>query len=95
MDAGDFVIVINAEKIALTGDKLDGKFYYRHSGIPGGLKGESYRHLLERKPTFLVEKAVKGMLPKSPLGRQMIKKMKIYAGETHPHAAQKPEALAL
>jgi len=95
VDTGDFVIVINAEKIELSGDKLDKKFFYKHSGIPGGFRAEPYRALLDRKPEFAIEKAVKGMLPKSPLGRKMHKKLKVYAGPTHPHTAQKPEALTL
>ncbi len=89
-DTGDFVIVVNADKVKLTGAKLDKKFYYHHSGIPGGFTAESYRHLRERDPTFPVEKAVKGMLPKGVLGRQMITKLKVYATPDHPHAAQKP-----
>ena len=89
-DTGDFVIVVNADKVKLTGNKLDKKFYYHHSGIPGGFKAESYRHLLQRVPTFPIEKAVKGMLPKCVLGRQMITKLKVYATPDHPHAAQKP-----
>ncbi|HTQ45121.1 MAG TPA: 50S ribosomal protein L13 [Polyangiaceae bacterium] len=92
-DTGDFVIVVNAGKVKLTGGKLDKKFYYHHSGIPGGFTAESYRHLLERNPTFPVEKAVKGMLPKGVLGRQMLTKLKVYATPDHPHAAQKPQAL--
>lgn len=92
-DTGDFVVIINASKVKLTGQKLDKKFYYRHSGRPGGLKAEPYRSLLERAPDFMVEKAVKGMLPKGTLGRQMRRKLKVYAGPTHPHSAQKPEPL--
>ena len=92
-DTGDFVIVVNADKVKLTGAKLDKKFYYHHSGIPGGFTAESYRHLLARNPTFPVEKAVKGMLPKGVLGRQMLTKLKVYATPDHPHAAQKPQAL--
>jgi large subunit ribosomal protein L13 len=92
-DAGDFVVVVNADKIRLTGNKLDKKFYYSHSGIPGGFQAESYRHLLARLPTFPIEKAVKGMLPKNVLGRQMLTKLKIYATPDHPHAAQKPQPL--
>jgi len=92
-DAGDFVVVVNADKIRLTGNKLDKKFYYHHSGIPGGFSQESYRHLLARKPEFPIEKAVKGMLPKNVLGRQMITKLKVYATPDHPHAAQKPVPL--
>jgi large subunit ribosomal protein L13 len=93
VDTGDFVVVVNADKVLLTGNKLDKKFYYRHSGIPGGFRQESYRHLLERQPTFPIEKAVKGMLPKNVLGRQMLTKLKIYATPDHPHAAQKPSPL--
>ena len=94
-DAGDFVVVVNADKIKLTGNKLDQKLYSHHSGIPGGFKQVSYRTLLADKPEFPVEKAVKGMLPKGPLGRQMITKLKVYASPDHPHAAQKPKALEI
>jgi large subunit ribosomal protein L13 len=94
-DTGDFVIVVNADKIVLTGAKLDKKFYYHHSGIPGGFQAESYRHLLARKGTFPVEKAVRGMLPKGVLGRQMITKLKIYVTPDHPHVAQQPRPLAI
>ena len=90
-DAGDFVVVVNAEKIKLTGDKLRQKNYYRHSGHPGGLKTEAYGDLIARRPDFVIEKAVFGMLPKNTLGRAMGKKLKVYAGPTHPHAAQSPE----
>ena len=90
MDTGDFVIIINADKVALTGSKLEQKKAYRHSGYPGGLKAETYEQLLEKHPTRAVEKAVRGMLPKNSLGRQMISKLKVYAGGTHPHAAQQP-----
>jgi large subunit ribosomal protein L13 len=93
-DTGDFVIVVNAHKVALTGDKLDKKFAYRHSGIPGGFRAESYRSVLARDPVFPVEKAVRGMLPKGVLGRQMITKLKVYATPDHPHAAQKPRPLS-
>jgi large subunit ribosomal protein L13 len=89
-DTGDFVVVVNADKVLLTGSKLDKKFYYRHSGIPGGFRAESYRDLLSRDGTFPVEKAVRGMLPKGVLGRQMITKLKLYATPDHPHVAQKP-----
>jgi large subunit ribosomal protein L13 len=92
-DTGDFVIVVNADKVALTGGKLDKKFYYHHSGIPGGFRSESYRHLLARKGTFPVEKAVRGMLPKGVLGRQMLTKLKIYTTPDHPHGAQQPKPL--
>ncbi len=94
-DTGDFVIVVNADKVRLTGNKLDGKFYYSHSGIPGGFQAESYRHLLARKPAFPIEKAVRGMLPKNVLGREMITKLKVYATPDHPHAAQKPQPLTV
>ena len=94
-DAGDFVIVVNADKVRLTGNKLDNKFYNHHSGIPGGFKAESYRHLLARKPEFPIEKAVKGMLPKNVLGREMITKLKVYATPDHPHSAQKPQPLTV
>ena len=94
-DTGDFVIVVNADKVLLTGQKLDKKFFYHHSGIPGGFQAESYRHLLARKATFPVEKAVRGMLPKGVLGRQMFTKLKVYATPDHPHVAQKPSPLSL
>ena len=93
IDTGDFVIVVNAGKVKLTGQKADKKFWYRHSGIPGGFKAESYRHVLERKPEWPIEKAVKGMLPKNVLGREMLTKLKVYATPDHPHAAQQPKAL--
>jgi large subunit ribosomal protein L13 len=94
-DTGDFVIVVNADKVLLTGQKLDKKFFYHHSGIPGGFQAESYRHLLARKATFPVEKAIRGMLPKGVLGRQMFTKLKVYAAPDHPHSAQKPSPLPL
>ncbi|OLT42630.1 50S ribosomal protein L13 [Serinicoccus sp. CNJ-927] len=90
VDTGDFVIIVNADKVALTGSKLEQKKAYRHSGYPGGLKAQSYEQMLEKHPTRAVEKAVRGMLPKNSLGRQMLSKLKVYAGDTHPHAAQKP-----
>ena len=93
VDTGDFVIVVNAGKVKLTGNKLDKKFYYHHSGIPGGFKAEAYRHVIARKPELPIEKAVKGMLPKNVLGRQMLTKLKVYATPDHPHAAQQPKAL--
>src|SRR5580704_3609955 len=93
VDTGDFVIVVNAGKVRLTGNKLDKKFFYHHSGIPGGFKAESYRHVLERKPELPIEKAVRGMLPKNVLGRQMLTKLKVYATPDHPHAAQQPKPL--
>lgn len=95
MDVGDFVVVVNAGKIKLTGRKLEQKFYYRHSGYPGGISSESYKHLLERKPEFPIEKAVKNMLPKNVLGRELLTKLKVYATPDHPHAAQQPKPLAM
>jgi large subunit ribosomal protein L13 len=94
-DTGDFVVVVNADKVVLTGNKLDGKFYQRHSGIPGGFKEESYRQLLARDPVFPIERAVRGMLPKNVLGREMLTKLKVYASPDHPHGAQKPQPLAV
>jgi large subunit ribosomal protein L13 len=95
VDAGDFVIIVNAEKVALTGSKRDQKVAYRHSGYPGGLKAVGYTELLATKPTRAVEKAVAGMLPKNALGRQMLSKLKVYAGSEHPHAAQKPQPFSV
>ncbi|GAA3717858.1 50S ribosomal protein L13 [Nonomuraea antimicrobica] len=90
VDTGDFVIVINADKIALSGKKLEQKKAYRHSGYPGGLRSVTYGELMEKRPDKAVEKAVKGMLPKNSLGRKMAKKLKVYAGSEHPHQAQQP-----
>ncbi len=95
LDCGDYVIVINAEKIHVTGKKLDDKIYYRHSGYPGGLKSFTLREMLKRRPTRVIRKAVWGMLPHNRLGRRMIKKLKVYAGEKHPHQAQKPKPLEI
>ncbi|MBT8451214.1 MAG: 50S ribosomal protein L13 [Deltaproteobacteria bacterium] len=95
VDTGDFVIVINAAQVRLTGNKLANKLYQRHSGYPGGLTTETYGDLLERKPTFVIERAVKGMLPKNSLGRQMFRKLKVHAEGTHPHVAQQPEPFPL
>ncbi len=95
VDTGDYVIVVNAEKIKVTGKKLDQKIYYRHSDHVGGLKETTLREMLTKKPERVIELAVKGMLPKGPLGRAMGKKLFVYAGAEHPHTAQKPEALAL
>jgi large subunit ribosomal protein L13 len=92
IDTGDFVVVVNAEKIAVTGSKLDDKLYYRHSGYPGGLKTRSLREQLQRRPTEVLRKAVKGMLPKNKLAAQQLGKLKIYAGPEHPHEAQAPKA---
>lgn len=94
-DTGDFVIIINADKVVLTGKKLDQKIYYHHSGYVGGLKETKYRKLLAEKPELAVRHAVTGMLPKGPLGRQMARKLKIYAGDQYEQAAQKPEVLDL
>ena len=95
VDTGDYVIVVNASKVILTGKKLDQKIYYKHSGFVGGLKETKYRKLLAEKPEEALRHAVVGMLPKGPLGRQMAKKLKIYAGAEHEHAAQQPEKLEL
>ena len=92
-DMGDYVIVVNADKLVFTGNKLDQKVYYRHTGHPGGLKETTYRTLMETRPEFALEHAIKGMLPKNSLGRQMIKKLKVYAGPNHNHEAQQPETL--
>jgi large subunit ribosomal protein L13 len=90
VDTGDFVIVVNAGKVALTGNKLEQKKAYRHSGYPGGLRSVTYAELMEKRPDRAVEKAVKGMLPKNSLGRKMAKKLKVYSGSEHPHQAQRP-----
>ncbi|HMM27481.1 MAG TPA: 50S ribosomal protein L13 [Aggregatilineaceae bacterium] len=95
MDVGDFVIVVNADKIRVTGDKLDTKMYYRHSGYPSGLKAISLRDQLARYPDRVIRSAVRGMLPKNSLGRQQLKKLKIYATATHPHEAQRPKTYEL
>lgn len=91
VDTGDYVIIINAEKVKLTGKKLDQKYYRYHTGYPGGLKSITYRNMLDKKPEKVIELAVKGMLPKNRLGRQMFKKLKVYRGTEHKHEAQKPE----
>jgi len=95
MDGGDHVIIVNADRVAVTSNKVREKIYYRHSGYPGGLKAESFEHLLGRRPEVILERAVKGMLPKNRLGRQMARKLKVYAGPDHPHAAQRPQPLEL
>lgn len=95
MDMGDHVIIVNADKIVMTSGKADKNMVYTYSGYPGGLKSETYRNLLERKPADAIRRSVAGMLPKGPLGRQMIKKLKVYAGPDHPHAAQNPVVLDL
>ena len=91
VDTGDFVVVVNAEKVAVTGKKAEQKVYYRHTGRPGGLRETSYEVMLERKPTEILRKAVRGMMPRTRLGRQQFKKLKIYAGPEHPHEAQNPQ----
>ena len=93
IDTGDYVIVVNAEKINVTGKKLDQKIYYHHSEYVGGMKEATLREMMQKKPEFVITHAVKGMLPKGPLGRQMLKKLHVYAGPEHNHAAQKPETL--
>lgn len=95
MDSGDFVIIINAEKVALTGQKAAQKKAYRHSGYPGGLKATTYSELLEKNPVRAVEKAVRGMLPKNSIGRAQLRKLKVYTGSEHPHAAQQPKQYTL
>lgn len=90
VDGGDFVIIVNADKVALTGNKRDTKISYRHSGYPGGLKATTYGELLDTKPARTVEQAIRGMIPKTSLGRAQMRKLKVYAGEDHPHGAQKP-----
>ena len=93
IDTGDYVIVVNAEKIQVTGKKLDQKIYYHHSDYVGGMKEATLKEMMQKKPEFVITHAVKGMLPKGPLGRQMLKKLHVYAGPEHNHAAQKPETL--
>jgi large subunit ribosomal protein L13 len=95
VDTGDFVIVINAEKIVVTGNKLADKRYYRHSGYPGGIRSRTLAEMLERRPEEVIRKAVKGMLPRNRLARRQITKLKVYAGPDHPHVAQKPEPLEI
>jgi large subunit ribosomal protein L13 len=93
IDTGDYIVVINAEKIKVTGAKATDKIYHRHSGYPGGLKSISFEKLIDKAPERVIQGAVKGMLPRNPLGRAMFKKLKVYAGSEHPHAAQQPQAL--
>lgn len=94
-EVGDYVIIINADKVVVTGRKRKDKLYYHHSGQPGGLRVESFEQVIQRKPTYPLEVAIKGMLPKNRLGRKLFKNVKIYAGEAHPHGAQKPEPLQI
>ena len=93
VDTGDYIVVINAEKVAVTGRKAEAKTYYRHTGYPGGLRSMNFNQMIEHKPERVIELAVKGMLPKGPLGRAMQSKLKVYAGSEHPHAAQQPQEL--
>ena len=93
VDTGDYIVVVNAEKVAVTGNKQNDKMYHRHSGFPGGMKSMSFDKLVQRAPERIIEIAVKGMLPKNPLGRAMFRKLKVYAGPTHEHAAQQPKVL--
>ena len=95
VDGGDYVIVVNAEKVAVTSNKSQDKIYFRHSGYPGGLREESFERLINRRPESVLERAVRGMLPKTKLGRRIIRKLKVYAGPTHPHGAQSPTPLDL
>ncbi len=95
VDTGDYIIVVNAEKVRVTGRKTTDKIYYRHSGYPGGIKGTSFERMLETHPERVIEKAVRGMLPRNPLGRAMFRKLKVYAGPDHPHAAQQPQPLEI
>lgn len=94
-EIGDYVVIINADKIAVTGKKRQQKIYYRYSGYPGGLRGDTFEEVLEKKPTFPMEQAIRGMLPKNSLGRKLFNNVKVYAGNEHPHAAQKPEVLEI
>lgn len=95
VDTGDYIVVVNAEKVRVTGRKTTDKIYYRHTGYPGGIKGTSFERMRETQPERIIEKAVKGMLPRNPLGRAMFKKLKVYAGSDHPHAAQQPQTLEI
>ncbi len=95
VDTGDYIIVVNAGKVKVTGRKASDKMYYRHTGYPGGLKEASFTRLIERSPEKVIEHAVKGMLPRNPLGRAMYRKLKVYSGQEHPHGAQQPETLTL
>ena len=95
VDGGDYIVIVNAEKVAVTSNKSQSKIYYRHSGYPGGLKEESFERLMERRPKAIIERAVRGMLPKTKLGRQMIRKLKVHTGPEHPHGAQNPQVLDL
>ncbi len=95
VDTGDYIVVVNADKVAVTGNKANDKMYYRHTGYPGGLKEANFATLQAEKPEMIIEKAVKGMLPRNPLGRAMYRKLKVYAGTEHPHTAQQPQQLEI
>ncbi|WP_330924798.1 50S ribosomal protein L13 [Candidatus Sororendozoicomonas aggregata] len=95
VDTGDYIVVVNAEKVRVSGRKTTDKMYYRHTGFPGGLRSASFEKLQSRKPEMIIELAVKGMLPRNPLGRAMYSKLKVYAGNAHPHAAQQPQPLEI
>ena len=95
VDTGDYIVIINAEKVHVTGNKVQDKIYYSHSGFPGGIKSINFEKLIQRAPERVIESAVKGMLPKNPLGRAMYRKMKVYKGASHPHAAQQPQELKI
>lgn len=95
IDTGDFIVVVNAEKIRVTGDKMNSKIYWRHSGYPGGIKSRTLGEMLEKQPEEVIRKAVRGMLPRTKLGRQQLMKLKVYAGPEHPHAAQLPQPLEI
>ena len=95
MDMGDYVVVVNCEKIRVTGEKQTDKIYYHHTGFPGGIRSASFEQLIDKSPEPVIQRAVKGMMPRSPLGRAMLKKLKVYAGPSHPHAAQQPQPLTI
>jgi len=95
VDTGDYIIVVNADKVRVTGNKTSDKMYHRHSGYPGGIKSMNFEAMQQKHPEQIIEKAVKGMLPRNPLGRAMIKKLKVYAGAEHPHSAQQPQPLEI
>jgi len=95
VDTGDYIVVINAEKIRVTGNKFDDKMYHRHSGYPGGIKSVPFKKMQQKNPTRIIELAVKGMLPKNPLGREMYRKLKVYTGSEHPHTAQQPKPIEI
>ena len=95
MDMGDYVVVVNCEKVRVTGAKRTDKIYYRHTGFPGGIRSGSFEQLIEKTPERVIQRAVKGMMPRSPLGRAMLKKLKVYSGPAHPHAAQQPQPLTI